>query len=422
MFDPRVMFANPLFSGGFLLMVSGAAMALCRNIPNQMSAWFKKQAVVEVEVTSDDPIFEWISIWLNEHPYSKKTRHLIASSLSREYGDSPDDYGRTEPLVIFSPARGNHFFIYDKRLIWLHRGKEGEGGTSGNKTPTVSSSLRKTETYSIRVLGRKQAVIRALIEDARKIAKIVTASKLNIYICGGYGWNRLYSTTPRSLDTVILPKGEKDRLLNDIDVFMNRSEWYKQKGIPYRRGYLLWGLAGTGKTSVITALAGHLKMPLYVVSLGSMFMDDEKLIESFRMVPQKSIILLEDIDAVSKSRENKKREAVDDKEEKEEKKERTSLSGLLNCLDGVMAKDGCLVFMTTNYIHRLDSALIRPGRVDFRMQFDKADAYQIETMYGKFEQTAKTIDVGGCEKFVTKMLAEGATTAKAQEELMAKFE
>lgn len=399
-------FNNPLFSGGFLLMISGAVMALCRNVPTRLWDWFKRQCVVEVKVTSDDPLFEWISIWLHEHPYSRKTRSLIASSLARGYDDPTST--RYDVKVIFSPSHGNHFFRYRHKFIWLSRGQDGDG----NKSPqggASSSNLRRTESYNLRVLGRKQGVIRDLIEDARKIAKVISETTLNVYISGSYGWSRLTSSLPRSLDTVVLPKGEAARILADMRKFLNRPEWYLKRGIPYHRGYLLYGLAGTGKSSLISALAGELHMPLYVLSLNGLGMDDEKMAECMRSAQPKSIILLEDIDA-----------AVHTREDEETKKQTgVTLSGLLNCLDGVMAKDGCIIVMTTNYIDRLDKALIRPGRADYKLNFKEADRYQIETIYDKFSEG--TGDTKDKEKFVSTMLAVNATMAVVQEALMERF-
>lgn len=65
-----------------------------------------------------------------------------------------------------------------------------------------------------------------------------------------------------------------------------------------------------------------------------------------------------------------------------------TLSGILNALDGVASSDGRIVFMTTNYIDRLDSALIRPGRVDVKQYIGHATDYQASTMFMKFYPNA----------------------------------
>jgi chaperone BCS1 len=60
----------------------------------------------------------------------------------------------------------------------------------------------------------------------------------------------------RPFSSVILDRGIAENIKNDILEFLQSSKWYRERGIPYRRGYLLYGPPGTGKTSFITALAG----------------------------------------------------------------------------------------------------------------------------------------------------------------------
>lgn len=63
---------------------------------------------------------------------------------------------------------------------------------------------------------------------------------------------------------------------------------------------------------------------------------------------------------------------------------RVTLSGLLNALDGVASSEGRIVFMTTNYLERLDAALIRPGRVDLKEYIGYCTEDQLEQMYRRF--------------------------------------
>lgn len=98
------------------------------------------------------------------------------------------------------------------------------------------------------------------------------------------------------------------------------------KGVPYRRGYLLHGPPGTGKTSFTQAIAGALKLNICYLNLSSGRMDDDGLNRALNNAPSQSIILLEDIDAIFVSRES-----VNQSDEGR----RISFSGLLNALDGV---------------------------------------------------------------------------------------
>ena len=134
------------------------------------------------------------------------------------------------------------------------------------------------------------------------------------------------------------------------------------KGVPYRRGYLLHGPPGTGKTSFTQAIAGALKLNICYLNLSNGNMDDDGLNRALNNAPSQSIILLEDIDGIFVAREsvNQGRDGG------------VSFSGLLNALDGVRSQEGRILFMTTNHKEKLDPALLRPGRCDFQVKLDNA--------------------------------------------------
>lgn len=97
------------------------------------------------------------------------------------------------------------------------------------------------------------------------------------------------------------------------------------------------------------------------------------------VAPQQSIILLEDIDAAFASREDTQHQKA-----AYEGLNRVTFSGLLNALDGVASTEARIVFMTTNYLNRLDPALIRPGRVDIKEFVGHCTRFQLEQMYRRF--------------------------------------
>jgi chaperone BCS1 len=151
------------------------------------------------------------------------------------------------------------------------------------------------------------------------------------------------------------------RLLN-ASLLANVLNRYANRGIPYRRGYLLHGPPGTGKTSLTFALAGVFGLDIYVVSLLDSSITEEELGYLFRNLPAKCIVLLEDIDTAGLDRkpdtEDEKAAAPEAKDKKgnneanvvealtkaitkanqqsepETKKGRISLSALLNIIDG----------------------------------------------------------------------------------------
>jgi mitochondrial chaperone BCS1 len=143
------------------------------------------------------------------------------------------------------------------------------------------------------------------------------------------------------------------------------------------RGYLLYGAPGSGKSSLIHALAGELALDIYVISLSASWMNDSTLTNLMSRIPARSILLLEDLDAAfthSTSRDSDstgtpegKKEGPKNKDEDEKKdvkkevndQNTLSLSGLLNSLDSIQASEGRILFATTNHLERQAEGLFR---------------------------------------------------------------
>ena len=117
---------------------------------------------------------------------------------------------------------------------------------------------------------------------------------------------------------------------------MQSSSWYIDRGIPYRRGYLLHGPPGCGKSSFVAALAGELGYDICILNLSDAGLTDDRLSHALSTTPPQSLVLLEDVDAAFVQRDAKDRRAS-----------HVTFSGLLNALDGVAAGEERILFMTT---------------------------------------------------------------------------
>jgi chaperone BCS1 len=188
----------------------------------------------------------------------------------------------------------------------------------------------------------------------------------------GEQWHLADSKPRRSLESVVLDEGVSRHLHDDIHEFFGRRDWYAQLGIPWRRGYLLHGPPGTGKTSVAYALAGELRLKLCALSLTNPKLNDHNLADLLQRTPPRSLILIEDIDAFFRARD------------RQDARIEVSFSGLLNALDGVGAQEGRIVVLTTNHRERLDAALIRPGRIDVEVELANASAAQLIGLVRRF--------------------------------------
>lgn len=169
---------------------------------------------------------------------------------------------------------------------------------------------------------------------------------------------------------------------------------------------MFWGPPGTGKTSFICAIAGHLKLNICYLNLSSGNLDDDGLNRALNDAPGHSIILLEDIDAVFVQRH----------QVSQDRHRRTvTFSGLLNALDGVRSQEGQIVMMTTNHKDNLDPALLRPGRADVHAHLNNASHSQMTNM---FKRMFPDEDESMADKFANKLPEFKLSMAKIQGHLL----
>lgn len=206
--------------------------------------------------------------------------------------------------------------------------------------------------------------------------------KIKVFIssCDGGYFESLGSRPKRSLDTIYIPKKEKNDLMKDINAFLDpkTKQEYHELGIPYKRTYLFEGEMGSGKTSLISAIASTIGYNLAIVSFTPKMTEVQfmRMLRNFNNeqgADDNVIIVIEDIDCIFKERKSH-----------DEARNSMSFSGILNALDGIATSQNRLVIITTQYIKNLDSALIRPGRVDYIMHFDYIVKEQIEDIFKAF--------------------------------------
>jgi chaperone BCS1 len=192
--------------------------------------------------------------------------------------------------------------------------------------------------------------------------------KLRISVTNKYSeWNT-YSRIPvRRLNTVYMDERVKQRILDDVTDFLNSEAEYDAFGIPYKKTYLLTGVPGSGKTSLIKALCNEIHYNLGIMSI-SRDMDNATIQGSFRNLDPKTVLLLEDIDCLFEKRTSVETPCF-------------TFSNLLNILDGVLFKHGLIVFITTNHPEKLDPALLRQGRTDLIVELNYPSRTEIEKLF-----------------------------------------
>ena len=189
-------------------------------------------------------------------------------------------------------------------------------------------------------------------------------------------WSHDIFDHPATFNTLAMDHDEKQEIIDDLVAFSKGKDYYRKIGKAWKRGYLLYGPPGTGKSTMIAAMANYLDYDVYDLELTAV-KNNTELKKLLIEATNKSIIVIEDIDCsldLSGKRKKEEKQKDDEEEEKnlpgkpdkEESSSKVTLSGLLNFIDGLWSSCGGerLIVFTTNYVEKLDPALIRKGRMD----------------------------------------------------------
>ena len=201
-------------------------------------------------------------------------------------------------------------------------------------------------------------------------------------------WSYIDFDHPTTFDTLAMDPAKKKKIMDDLDDFRNNKDYYRHIGKAWKRGYLLYGPPGTGKSTMIAAMANYLNYDIYDIELTTLKTNSD-LRKLFIETTGKSIIVIEDIDCsldLTGSRATRPPRAQDkvDAHDKHNMSSIVTLSGMLNFIDGLWSAHGGerIFVFTTNYINKLDPALIRRGRMDMHIEMSYCE-------FGAFKTLAK---------------------------------
>jgi chaperone BCS1 len=401
--------------------------------------WNSATALLSSKITvpANHSLNASILAWLASRGLAKNARELALADLRSTYIDCEDsetdqsddaNVHATPQSLSVIPDFGKYRFRYKGHFMSMERKNDGTKDDRGRPIASLDPTLPQNLALECFPTLRGTAPILEFLQEVKRastptyipsVAVVMTtvhrAREINRRWDGdddGDGqWVQAITRPARSIESVALETSKKDALVADITYYLTPEceRFYANRGYPYRRGFLLYGPPGTGKTSFCLALAGHFNLDLYILSLNNPGISDHRLDALFDDLPQRCILLLEDVDSAGLEREKSKeelkklsRKEMDFAHRNSGRQTTLTLSGLLNCLDGPTSKDGRIVCMTSNAPDSLDPALIRPGRCDQKVLFGYANQ---EICTKLFEHLyTKTPDE----------LVEGETSASAQ--------
>ncbi|MFA7687546.1 MAG: AAA family ATPase [Moheibacter sp.] len=389
---------------------------------------FIQKAEMKTEDTHNEVIGYLVTHYKKFKGYDKVFGSQYESFRNGKYGLVPYEKFGDSMMIFLSQKR---YFFKLIRIPFIF--SKNSGALTGGENKNEQNDAKKSYSHIISIRGTvnvaeivKKAVIHRNhiswnIDEMEK-----KSNRFNIYYFPereqtgnekkqhygyGYSWfrqnqyhllginqhelGRELKSGGNALDNLFFPKEIKD-LINIVSLWVKSKDWYREKNIPWKRGWLLYGPPGTGKTALARAFAEDLDLPIYYFSLAQM--SNNELIKAWQSMQLNvpCIALIEDIDNVFDKRKNIAQFSPfmlagypnqnNDKNiagEQNEIRAPLTFDTLLNCIDGVDKTDGVFTIITTNDITKIDEAIgnpktledgtqefvsTRPGRIDRAIQ------------------------------------------------------
>lgn len=297
-FDTLFSVNNPVFSGGFGLAVLAAGAQFLRVGSQVGVRMMRRHFLSTLEVTSKDKAYPWVLRWITLR--GTKTQHL---SVQTSYLPKAGNF--TSMNFEFVPGPGQHIIRYKNNFMLVQRFREQQLDFNTGKP---------WEKIQFTFFGKNTQLFENILNDAYEVSSQKEENKTTIYTNWGSEWREFgQPRTKRLLESVVLDKGVAEKIMADVLEWTNSADWYRDRGIPYRRyfrsffhnlcylsslfladlvpscssfrGYLLHGPPGSGKSSFIMALAGRLGYNICILNLAERGLTDDRLALALSNIP-----------------------------------------------------------------------------------------------------------------------------------------
>lgn len=349
---------NNFFTGGFVLLITGAIMALMKEAPRTILSFLKRRFITEYEITNNDKFYIKFRFWMTKQKILNRIgRFIIITEDVNSRSSSTDTLQETKFNYIPSP--GYYLVKSTGKFFVIRYDREQMKDNNSYSTPVFKETLK-----IIFLWNRSQAEIEKILNEVISVYQREMDNYIEILKPRYSEWSAFTRRKKRNQTTLFLKENQYENIYADIHSFINSCDWYEEKGIPWKRSYMLYGSPGGGKSSLIQTLASAFNKKIYIMNVRKLEDGDIEDLISCRQ--DDGILVFEEFDRIPKLSMEEK------------------MSTLLNIFDGLLVKDGQITMFTANDISKIDQAFLRPGRVDFKMEISHADFYQFKNLFLKF--------------------------------------
>jgi chaperone BCS1 len=324
-------------------------LPILQTIINEVKRYLYERLYRTIVVQQNAPAFSWIKSYMASSALNINTVHLSStSSVSENVLQNAKSGSYTIP-------EGKYYIRFNKSLytIWF------------TKESLWISTFAIWHSFN--------NILEFINECETQFKKKFTTGIAVYSVDGSYtsSWGYQKLVFPRSIASIILPNETKQLLFGKLDEFFTAKskQLYKRTGIPYRKGVLLHGYPGTGKSTVVKTICSKYELTgMYILDLSN-----DKSLDIISKVPNNSMILIEDVDRYFRPVRNNT-----NSNEIVAWEPTFNMNKMLNVLDGVASPETCLIVMTANNTNVIPEVMLRPGRVDLVVKFDFCKRQQIE--------------------------------------------
>lgn len=337
---------NILLGGVIGAWALGVITIITKSVPSKVWKLFLKHNTTTLSITNNNQAYYSFIRILEKEKVSDKIR--IVKLYNGRWGNSKN--------IIKGIGSGSHIIFFKKCPLFI------------NITSHLDKTMGNEEKLQIDIikLGRSHKLFNDLIEELSNDDGVEEKNKNELRVFGyNNGWENKTNISKRYFNSIILEKNKETQILNTIESFKKKESWYLERGVPYTLGILLYGPPGTGKSSIIKAIASYLDYNICILKADSLY----HLSDAVSYLNRKDLFVIEDFDSntsVHKRTDNST--TVSSGAEFLENIKAIGLSEILNALDGLISCHGRIMILTTNCIDKIDPALLRPGRIDIKIE------------------------------------------------------
>ncbi|KAJ4711714.1 Aaa-atpase [Melia azedarach] len=268
---------------------------------------------------------------------------------------------------------------------------------------TVQESLEEKRSFTLKLPKRhRQTLLSPYLDHVTSRAEEFEriSRERRLFTNNGHGsyesgWVSVPFRHPSTFETLALEPELKKQIMEDLTAFANGKEFYHRVGRAWKRGYLLYGPPGSGKSSLIAAMANHLCYDVYDLELTKVT-DNSELRALLIQTTNRSIVVIEDIDCsvdltadrilkTTRTKRSSHPSSIKDMVSRSgngEENGRVTLSGLLNFTDGLWSCCGeeRIIVFTTNHRENVDPALVRCGRMDVHVNLGTCGTHAFKVL------------------------------------------